>query len=218
MTTRPTLYTWSTPNGQKPIILLEELGLDYRLVGVDLGRGHQLTSRYLDINPQGKVPTLIDEHDSETIKLSESAAIMMHLAERESRFLPAAGRARADTLQWLMFQTGTVGPILEQVTYFKRAAPEPLPFAIERGLSQTRRVYDLVDRRLANHEFVAGEYSIADMALFPWLHVPTWFGLPVSDFPHVARWRRTMGQRDAVRAALSTCFVAGDWEEPPIAV
>ena len=218
MTTGLTLYSWSTPNGQKPIILLEELGVAYRLVGVDLGRGHQLTSRYLDINPQGKVPTLVDRRDDEVIQLSESGAIMIYLAEREGRFLPRSGRCRFDTLQWLMYQSSTVSPTLEEINYVRRAAPEPIPFALERYMALTRRVYCLVDQRLSDREFIAEDYSIADMALFPWLHVPAWFGLTASEFPNVDRWRRSMSNRPAVQATLKTCFAADRWEEPPIAV
>ena len=219
MTTGLTLYAWSTPNGQKPIIMLEELGLPYHLVGVDLGRGQQLTSRYLDINPQGKIPALVDARSKEPVTVTESGAILMYLAESEGRFLPEqGGAARAAVLQWLMFQMSTVGPMLGQANHFRKSAPAPLPYAIERYMNEARRIYRLVNRQLADREFIAGSYSIADMALYPWLNAPAWFGLRASDFPHLARWCRTMSARPAVRTALGTCFVSENWEEPSIAV
>ncbi len=218
MTTGLTLYAWSTPNGQKPLIMLEELELPYHLVGVDLGRGHQLTSRYLDINPRGKIPALVDARANEAVTVTESGAILMYLAELEGRFLPTHGAARAGVLQWLMFQMSTVGPMLGQANHFRKSAPQPLPYAIERYMNEARQIYSLVNRQLSDREFVAGDYSIADMALFPWLTSPAWFGLRASDFPHVSRWCRAMSDRPAVRTALGTCFVTENWEEPSIAV
>ncbi|MEL7369954.1 MAG: glutathione S-transferase N-terminal domain-containing protein [Myxococcota bacterium] len=216
--TLPTLYAWSTPNGQKPIILLEELGMAYHLVGVDVGRGHQLTSRYLDIAPHGKVPTLIDHRDSETITVSEAGAILIYLAEREGQFLPKAGRARVDVLQWLMYQMTTVGPMLGEANHFRRSVPEPMPYVLERYLHEARQIFELINRRLSEHEFIAGDYSIADIALYPWLNVPAWFGLHKTDFPHIGRWGRAIGNRPAVQTARGTRFAAADWEEPSIAM
>ncbi|MEM7674400.1 MAG: glutathione binding-like protein [Myxococcota bacterium] len=213
-----TLYAWSTPNGQKPIILLEELGMAYDLVGVDVGRGHQLTSRYLDIAPHGKVPTLIDCRGAETITVSEPGAILIYLAEQEGRFLPKAGRARVDVLQWLTYQMTTVGPMLGEANHFRRSMAEPMPYVLERYLHEARQVFELINRRLADHEFVAGDYSIADIALYPWLHMPAWYGLHKSEFPHIGRWSRTVGNRPAVKTTRSTTFVAGDWEAPSIAM
>lgn len=218
MTTRLSLYAWSTPNGQKPLIMLEELGVSYQLYGVDIGRGQQLTSRYLDINPLGKIPTLIDERDGEEVKISEAGAILMYLAERERRFLPERGKARIDVLQWLMFQMTTVGPMLGEANHFRKSVPEPIPYAIERYLSETRQVFSLVDRQLASHEYIAGEYSIADMALYPWLNVPAWYGLRAVDFPNVVRWSYALRNRPAIRKALGTSFIAANWEESSLAV
>ena len=218
MTTGLTLYAWSTPNGQKPIIMLEELGLSYELIGVDLGRGHQLTSRYLDINARGKIPALIDHRPSEAITVAESGAILMYLAEREGRLLPRNAAARSNVIQWLMFQMGTVGPMLGQANHFRKSAPAHLPYAVERYMNETREIFTFVNQQLGDEEFIAGEYSIADIALFPWLNAPAWFGLRSSDFPNVSRWYRAMGRRPAVRTALATTFEAGDWEEPSIAV
>ena len=213
-----TLYAWSTPNGQKPLIMLEELGVDYRLVGVDIGRGHHLVSDYLDINPIGKIPTLVDSYGKDTITVAESAAILVYLAEREGRFLPLSGQARVDTLQWLMFQASTVGPMFAQADHFRKAAPEPVSYAIERYMNEAQRAYQAVDRRLTDHEFIAGDYTIADMALYPWLNSPAWYGLRLADYPHVARWCRTVGLRKAVQSAVGTSFLSADWERSSIAV
>ena len=218
MSTSLTLYAWGTPDGQKPIILLEELGVPYDLVGVDVGRGHQLTSRYLDINARGKIPTLTDERGSETVTIGESGAILLYLAETEGRFMPSRGAARVDVQQWLMYQAATVGPMLGQANHFRKSAPEPIPYAIERYATEARRIFSCVDKCLSDKEFVAGDYSIADMALFPWLHVPAWFGLRSRDFPNVARWVRVLNARAAIQSTLGTRFVAGDWASSQIAV
>lgn len=192
--------------------------MPYRLVGVNTGRGQHLSSAYLDINPLGEVPTLTDSAHGKTVTVYQAGAILIYMAEREGRFLPASGSARIDTLQWLMFQVSTVGPMLGQANHFRRSALEPVPYAIERYTSATRRAFQIVDKRLTDREYIAGDYSIADMALFPWLSTPAWFGLKSGEFPHVARWCRTLASRKAVQASLAMRIVAADWPTPSIAV
>ncbi len=199
------LYTWSTPNGHKAQIMLEETGLEYRLHPVNLQEGEQHAPEYLAISPGGKIPAIID-HDGpggEELPIFESGAILLYLAEKSGRFLPADPRGRWQALEWLMFQMGGVGPMLGQAGYFRNRAPEAIPSVIERFTSEAGHLYGVVDRRLADREFLAGDYSIADIACFPWLRVFERLGIDIGDFPAVSRWLGAIAARPAVQRGLA---------------
>jgi len=198
------LYTWSTPNGYKALIMLEETGLEYRLHPVDLGQGEQHRPEYLAINPNGKIPAIIDRDGpgGEPLTIFESGAILLYLAEKSGRFLPVDPHERWPVISWLMFQMGGVGPLLGQAGYFLNRAPESVPFAVARYVAEAERLYGVVDRRLAECEFLAGDYSIADIACFPWMRTHERFGLDVNDYPNVAHWLGTIESRPAVQRGL----------------
>ncbi|SMF02924.1 glutathione S-transferase N-terminal domain-containing protein [Pseudogulbenkiania subflava] len=195
-----TLYTWGTPNGRKVSILLEELGLGYRVEPVDIGQGDQFSPAFLAVNPNGKIPAIVDSDGPEggPITVFESGAIMIYLAEKHGRFLPPSGFARYQALQWLMFQMGGFGPMLGQTHHFLRYAPEKVPYAMERYHKETQRLYGVLDARLAETPYVAGDYSIADMALYPWAARHEWHDIDLAAYPHVERWYREIGARPAV--------------------
>lgn len=196
-------YTWGTPNGRKVSILLEETGLPYRVHPVDISQGQQHDPAYLAINPNGKIPALVDSDGpgGKPITVFESGAIMIYLAEKTGTFLPA--EARYEVLQWLMWQMGGFGPILGQTHYFRRMAKEQVPHAIERFTAETRRLYGVLERRLAEAEYVAGPYSIADMALYPWATRHEWQMIDLADFPHVKRWYDALSARPAVQKGMA---------------
>ena len=199
------LYTWSTPNGHKAQIMLEETGLEYRLHPVNLQEGEQHAPEYLAISPGGKIPAIID-HDGpggEELPIFESGAILLYLAEKSGRLLPADPRGRWQALEWLMFQMGGVGPMLGQAGYFRNRAPEAIPSVIERFTSEAGHLYGVVDRRLADREFLADDYSIADIACFPWLRVFERLGIDIGDFPAVSRWLGAIAARPAVQRGLA---------------
>ncbi len=198
------LYSWSTPNGYKVQIMLEETGLDYRLHPVDLGRDEQNSREFLAVNPNGKIPALVDMDGPGGTRLTifESGAILLYLAEKIGRFLPEDPTDRWRTISWLMFQTGGVGPMLGQAGYFIHRAPEPVPAAVERFTLEAERLYRVVDGRLAESAFLGGDYSIADMACFPWMRNYGRFGLEIGEFPNVARWLDIINARPAVERAL----------------
>lgn len=197
------IYVWSTPNGRKPLILLEELGLPYTLRPVDLGKRQQLEEAFLAINPNGKIPALVDEPgtDRET-RVFESGAILIYLAEKGGRFLPKEGQARADALAWLMFQMGGIGPMLGQYGHFARHE-EKIPYAIERYKKESERLLSVLDGRLASAPFLAGEYGIADIATYPWVSVLAGYGFDMSRWPHLDRWIAGIGERPAVKKAMA---------------
>jgi GST-like protein len=198
------LYTWSTPNGHKVQIMLEETGLEYRLHAVNLQEGEQFEPDFLAISPSGKIPAIID-HDGpggETLPIFESGAILLYLAEKSGSFLPSDPQPRWQAISWLMFQMGGVGPMLGQAGYFLNKAPEPVPAAIERFTLEAERLFGVVDRRLAEAEFLAGEYSIADIACFPWMSVYERVEVDISDFPNVARWLEMITARPAVQRGM----------------
>ena len=196
------LYTWSTPNGRKISIMLEELGLDYRVFPIDITKGDQFAPDFLAISPNNKIPAIVDHQapDGERLALFESGAILIYLAETYGRFLPQGLRPRLEALQWLMFQMGGVGPMFGQAHHFRRFAPEKLPYAIDRYTGETRRLYGVMDKRLADHAFLAGEeYGIADIATYPWAARHEWQGVALSEFANVERWYDVIGSRPAVR-------------------
>jgi glutathione S-transferase len=205
------LYTAPTPNGRKVSIALEEMGLPYTVHAVDLARGEQKTPEFLAINPNGRIPAIVDR-DAGDFPLFESGAILLWLAEKSGLFLPAEAKARSVVLQWLFFQVGGVGPMMGQANVFYRYAEEKLPYAIERYQREGRRLFEVYDRRLANHEYLAGDYSIADMATWPWIVSHEWSGIAVDGLEHLQRWLGMIGVRDAVRRGMD---VPNPWNPRP---
>jgi len=200
------LYTWPTPNGHKIHIMLEETGLDYRVIPVDINRGDQFAPDFLAISPNNKMPAITDPDGpgGEPISLFESGAILIYLAEKTGQFLPAEPRARYATLQWLIFQMGGVGPMLGQAHHFRTYAREKIPYAIERYTNEAARLYGVIDRRLAQSEWIAGpDYTIADMAIWPWLRSYERQGQRLEDYPALERWWHVMDARPAVQRGIA---------------
>jgi GSH-dependent disulfide-bond oxidoreductase len=200
------LYFWTTPNGYKVTILLEELGLQYNVVPVHIGKGEQFNPDFLKISPNNKIPALIDHRspDDKPIVLFESGAIMMYLAEIAGwRFMPSDLRQRYQVIQWLMFQMGNLGPMLGQAHHFRRYAKEQIPYAIERYTSEAARLYRVLDQRLGEAEFLAGDYSIADMAVYPWLRPHKWQGQDISAWSNLQRWYHAVRARPGVQRGLA---------------
>jgi GSH-dependent disulfide-bond oxidoreductase len=198
------LYTWTTPNGRKVSIMLEELALPYRVHPINIGKGEQFAPDYVAINPNGKIPSLVDPDgpDGSPVAMMESGAILIYLADKTGSLLAKSGRGRYVALQWLMFQMGGVGPIFGQVHHFLRAAKEPVPYAIERYTKETQRLYGVLNARLQDHEYLAGEYSIADIATYPWVARYEWHKTNLADFPHVKRWFDAISARPAVQRGM----------------
>ena len=198
------LYTWPTPNGHKIHIMIEELGLPYTVIPIDIGRGDQFAPAFLAISPNNKMPALVDRDGpgGKPYAVFESGAILMYLAEKTGRFMPKDAAGRYDVIQWLMFQMGGVGPMFGQAHHFRSYAPDPIPYAIERYTNEAGRLYGVMDRRLGQVEYLAGDYSIADMACFPWCRSYEGQGQRLEDFPHVKRWFEVIGARPAVKRGL----------------
>ncbi len=195
------VYSWATPNGHKVHIMLEECALPYRTVAVNIGTGDQFKRDFLAISPNNKIPAIVDPKgpDGKPISLFESGAILMYLASKTGRFMPSDLRARWEMLQWLMFQMGGVGPMLGQAHHFRLYAPEKLPYAIERYSNEAKRLYGVMNTHLAKTKYFAGgEYSIADMAIFPWLRSWKNQGIDWNDYPHLRGWFDEIGARPAV--------------------
>jgi len=200
------LYTWSTPNGRKVSVMLEELGLPYRAHPIDINKGDQFTPEYVAICPNSKIPAITDPHgpDGKPITLFESGAILIYLAEKSGRFLPAAPRGRYVTLEWLMFQMGGVGPMFGQAHHFMKFAKVEVPYAIERYGKETKRLYGVMDRQLSKNEYLAGpDYTIADIATYPWVARFEFHRVDLSEFPNVKRWFDAIGQRPAVKKGMA---------------
>jgi GSH-dependent disulfide-bond oxidoreductase len=200
------VFSWATPNGHKVHIMLEECGLPYRAIPVNIGAGDQFKPDFLAISPNNKIPAMTDPEgpDGKPISLFESGAILVYLAGKTGRFLPATDRDRYQVLQWLMFQMGTVGPMLGQTNHFRQYAPEKIPYAIERYSNEARRIYGVIDKRLAQSEWLGcGEYSIADIATFPWLRNWRNQGLVLDEYPHLKAWFERIGERPAVQRGVT---------------
>jgi GST-like protein len=201
------LYYWTTPNGHKITLFLEEAGLDYRIVPVNIGKGEQFTPEFLRIAPNNRMPAIVDHAPADggpPVSLFESGAILLYLAEKIGRFLPADLRGRAEVLQWLFWQVGGLGPMAGQNHHFRNYAVEKIPYAIDRYVKETNRLYGVLDRRLADRAFVAGaDYSIADMASYPWIVSHEAQGQDLNDFPHVKRWFESIGARPATARAYA---------------
>ncbi len=194
-------YYWPTPNGQKVSILLEETGLEYELKPVNILKGEQFSAEFLAINPNNKIPAIVDHEGPEggPFTVFESGAVMLYLAEKAESFLPESAGDRYDVLQWLMFQVGGVGPMFGQCGHFLGYAPEKIPYAIERYQNETLRLYGVMEERLADNPYLGGaSYSIADMATHPWVHVRWLHEIDIDRFPNVKRWYETLLERPAV--------------------
>jgi GSH-dependent disulfide-bond oxidoreductase len=195
------VYSWATPNGHKVHIMLEECGLPYTVHPVDIGAGDQFKPEFLDISPNNKIPAITDPDgpDGAPISLFESGAILTYLASKTGKFLPADTRQRWDTLQWLMFQMGGVGPMLGQAHHFRLYAPEKIPYAIERYSNEAKRLYGVMNKRLAKSKYLAcDQYTIADIAVFPWLRSWKNQGIDWDDYPHLRGWFDEIAARPAV--------------------
>jgi GSH-dependent disulfide-bond oxidoreductase len=199
------LYGWPTPNLFKVTILLEELGLAYNAIPVDIGRGDQFKPDFLKISPNNKMPAIVDSDgpDGKPLTMFESGAILMYLAEKSGRFMPQDMRGRYQVIQWLMFQMGGIGPMLGQVHHFRQYAPEPIPYAIDRYTNEASRLYNVVDKRLGEAAYLAGDYSIADMAVFPWLRLYERQGQKLEDYPNLKRWFEALDARPAVKKGVT---------------
>ncbi|MDX1648502.1 MAG: glutathione S-transferase N-terminal domain-containing protein [Myxococcota bacterium] len=196
------LHYWPTPNGWKISIALEEMELPYRVVPVNIGRGEQFAPEFLRISPNNRMPAIVDHEPmggGGPLALFESGAILVYLAEKSGRFLPEAPRERFGVLQWLFWQVGGLGPMLGQHGHFALYATEKVPYALERYGREARRLYGVLDRQLAEHAYVAGDYSIADMACWPWVITYKQQGIDLDAFPHVRRWYDALKQRPALR-------------------
>jgi len=199
------LHYWPTPNGHKITLMLEEAELAYRIHPLNIGAGDQFKPEFLAISPNNRMPAIVDHAPSDggaPISVFESAAILVYLAEKTGRFLPTALRARKEVMEWLFWQMAGFGPMLGQNHHFSRYAPEPIAYAIERYQRETARLYGVLNRRLEDREFIAGDdYSIADMACHPWADICHWHHIDLADYPHVARWHAAIKTRPAsVRA------------------
>ncbi len=198
------LYYWPTPNGKKITIFLEEAELPYELVPVDITAGDQFDEEFLKISPNNKMPAIVDPEgpDGEPISVFESGAILIYLAEKVDRFYPQSPRERYGALQWLMFQVGHIGPMLGQAHHFRGYAPEEIPYAIDRYTNEATRLYGIMDRRLSEVEHFVGEYSIVDMAIYPWVASHERQGQRMENYPNLKRWYEKVGTRPAVRRAM----------------
>ena len=199
------LYTWPTPNGFKVSILLEELSLPYNVIPVDIGKGAQFEPEYLKLNPNNKMPTIVDNEgpDGRPYTVMESGAILIYLADKHGKFLPKGGEARYDVLQWLMWQMGGLGPMLGQAHHFLQYAPEKIEYAMNRYSNEANRLYGVLNKRLQGRDYVAGDYSIADMAIMPWLRYPDRQAVDIEQYPEVKRWRESLEARPAVQKGLA---------------
>jgi len=195
------LYYWTTPNGHKVTIFLEEAALKYTLRPINISKGEQFAADFLAIAPNNRIPAIVDHEPVDggaPLPMFESGAILYYLAEKIRRFIPQQERARWDCLQWLFWQMAGLGPMAGQNHHFALYAPEKLPYAIERYVKETGRLYGVLNKRLVDREFIAGEYSIADMASYPWV-LPDRQGQDMTDFPHLKRWKETIAARPAVQ-------------------
>ena len=208
------LYTSPTPNGWKASIMLEEVGLPYTVKPIDLGKLEQKEDWYTALNPNGRIPTIVDR-DADDFAVFESGAILVYLAEKTGKLLPKDSAGRSVAIQWLMFQMGGVGPMQGQANVFFRYAPEKIPFAIDRYQHETRRLYEVLDRRLANSDFLAGDYGIADIATWSWVSIAGWAGVETDDLPHLKRWIDEIAARPAVQRGRAVPVVEGTEEVAP---
>lgn len=197
-----TLFTAPTPNGHKASIMLEELGVPYQVQPVNIGSGEQKKPDYVKLNPNGRIPTIVD-HENEDFAVFESGAILIYLAEKYGKFLPKDVKGRSSVMQWLMFQMGGVGPMQGQANVFFRYWPEKYQPGIDRYQKETRRLYEVLNTRLQGREFLCDEYSIADIATYPWVKIHAWAGVEVEGLPDLQAWMSRMWERPAVQRGLA---------------
>jgi GSH-dependent disulfide-bond oxidoreductase len=200
------LYYWTTPNGHKITIFLEEAEVPYRIVPVNISKGDQFKPEFLAISPNNRMPAIVDLNPKDgraSISVFESGAILVYLAEKIGRYLPSGFRDRVEVMEWLFWQMGGLGPMAGQNHHFAHYAPEKIPYAIDRYVKETNRLYGVLNKRLANREFVAGRYSIADMAIYPWIVPHERQGQNLKEFPDLKRWFEAMGERPAVQRAYA---------------
>jgi GST-like protein len=197
------LYTWKTPNGRKIAIMLEELSLPYRIHAIDISQQQQFTKEFLAINPNNKIPAIIDTDgiNGSPITVFESGAILIYLAEKTGKFLPQ-GSARYQALQWLMWQMSGLGPMLGQLNHFRNAASDKIPYAISRYETEGQRLYQVLNEHLSDKQYLASEYSIADIATFPWITIHEKYGINLNNYPHLKRWHDEIAQRPAVQRGM----------------
>lgn len=194
------LFFWPTGNGKKISIMLEECGLEYRIIPINIGKGDQHSPEFLSISPNNKMPAIID-HDAEggPLAIFESGAILQYLADKTGKFLPTETRARMNVLQWLFWQVGGIGPMCGQAHFFLHYSSEKIPFAMERFQKEVARLYGVLDRQLEGKDYICGDCSIADIATWPWIYRYDWQGQELDDFPNVKRWFATMEARPGVQ-------------------
>ena len=199
------LYTWPTPNGHKVHIFLEETGLEYKVIPINILTGDQFDPEFLQISPNNKMPAMVDQDgpNGEPYAIFESGAMLLYLAEKTGQFIPTDMAERYTVIQWLMFQMGGIGPMLGQAHHFRLYAPEKIDYAFNRYTNEASRLYRVVDKRLADFEYLAGDYSIADMATYPWLRYHENQGQKLEDYPHLKRWYDAMSERPAVQRGLA---------------
>ncbi len=208
------VYSWATPNGHKVHIMLEECGLPYRVHPINIGAGDQFRPEFLKISPNNKIPAIVDDKgpDGQPISLFESGAILLYLAAKTGKFLPRTDRQKFEVLQWLMFQMGGVGPMLGQTHHFRIYAPEKIEYAVNRYTNETKRLYGVMDKQLATHRYIAGDaYTIADIAIFPWLRSWQNQGIDWADYPHLKKWFDEISVRPAVMRGVQ---VLADLRKP----
>ena len=200
------LYTAATPNGHKISVLLEELGVDYNVHVIDFDKNEQKSKKFLNINPNGRIPAIVDteaDADGDEFAVFESGAIMIYLADKYGQFLPSEPKARSRVIQWLMFQMGGIGPMMGQANVFYRYFPEKIPAAIERYQKEVKRLFSVLDTHLADNSYLAGDYSIADMANWCWVHTHEWSGVDIEPYKHLKRWVAEIATRPAVQKGIS---------------
>lgn len=210
------LYFWTTPNGYKPLLLLEEAGLAYRLIPVNIHRGEQFDDAFSRVSPNQRIPAIVDndplsgpwaayqQGETQPISIFESGAILLYLAEKTGRFYPADSTGRAEVLQWLFWQMGGLGPMLGQNFHFAASPNEKIPYAIDRYVNETRRLFGVLNEHLKNRDFIAGEYSIADMACYPWIMKHPHLSVDIDDYPYVKAWEELIKNRPATQRAYAS--------------
>jgi GSH-dependent disulfide-bond oxidoreductase len=209
------LYYWPTPNGHKITIFLEEVGLEYRIVPINIRKGEQFEPGFLKISPNNRMPAIVDQEGpgGAPFALFESGAILLYLAEKTGKLMPTEMRARYTVIQWLMFQMAGIGPMMGQMGHFKNAAPEKLAYAIERYTNESRRLFGVMDKRLADAAYLGGEYSIAAIANYPWVRIAERDPAQLEPLPHLRRWLKAIGERPAVKRGLA---VMADTPQQPL--
>jgi GSH-dependent disulfide-bond oxidoreductase len=195
------LYTFTTPNGRKISIILEELGLEYTVHKIDITKGEQFTSEYIAINPNSKIPAIVDRDND--LALFESGAILLYLAEKTGKLLPKETKARFQVIEWLMFQMGGIGQMFGQYNHFNHYAPEKIAYAIDRYQKETLRLYGVLDIQLAKSEYISNDYSIADIAIYPWIAAHEFMKLSLDEYPNLQRWYELLKQRPAVAKGMT---------------